>query len=106
MRTENQNIEKLDLNVWANGLGQVVNFKLDHATYNASGHGHKEVTLSLEFKGEVKDFTTTTSDMQAIDEISELSGEEKYLALYNLVIGQIEEIVQDWLGDIIEKDNE
>lgn len=95
-----------DINVWANGLEQVVTFKLNHASYIFSGYGHKKVTITLEFNGEVKDFTTTTTDMQAIDEISELAGEEKYLALYNLVIYKVEERVQEWISDLIDSNND
>ena len=63
----------------------------------SSGHGHYKITIRL-INGDIMGiFSATTDDMPAIDEISDIEGNEKEMALFNLISDKIEDEVAEWL---------
>lgn len=68
-----------------------------------AGHGHKKITVELYYKGEYKTFSATTSNMPDYDEATDLEGESKNEALFNIVSYQLKDQIDEW---IIEVDNQ
>jgi hypothetical protein len=68
-----------------------------------SGHGHKKITVELFFQGEYKAFSATTSNMPDYDDATELEGEDKDEALFNIIRYQIEDEVSEWVTEIENK---
>lgn len=73
--------------------------KVIYALAQFSGYGHYDITVDISFGGLVKNFTATTSNMPGLDEATELEGEEKYLALYELIQHGIEESIMEWMDE-------
>jgi len=63
----------------------------------SSGHGHYKITIRLTNGDVMGIFSATTDDMPAIDEISDIEGNEKEMALFNLISDKIEDEVAEWL---------
>lgn len=70
------------------------------ASSNSIGFGHKKITVELCYNGEYQKFTATTNNMPGYDAACELEGDEKYLALYELIENQIIDEVAEWLENI------
>lgn len=64
-----------------------------------SGYGHKEITVELLFNGNFKKFKSVTSDMPGYDAANDLEGDEKKVALYELIESNIEGEVIEWLEE-------
>ena len=74
--------------------------ELHHADFVFSGYGHKKVTVELFFNGEYKKFSSTTTRVDLTDDASELEGNERYAAIYDIISGKIEHEVIEWMeGD-------
>lgn len=74
--------------------------ELVYATSRHSGYGHKTITIELEYKGVKKDFHGTINNMPDYDDATELEGDEKVVAFYNLISHKIEEMVQQWIEEL------
>lgn len=81
----------------SNNKGKEVKFECTYADSLPSGYGHRKVTVQIQCGDEVKKFQDVTTDMEGYDNASQLSGQEKYDALYNLIAHKIDEEVFDWL---------
>lgn len=68
-----------------------------------SGHGHKKITLELCLQGEYKTFSATTSNMPDYDDATELEGEDKDEALFNIVSYQLEDQIDEWIVEVKNK---
>lgn len=67
---------------------------------STAGHGHKKITVELKLGNEYKTFSATTDCMPMYDEANDLEGEERELALYNLIDHKIEAAVTEWLNEL------
>ena len=74
--------------------------ELCYANSMTYGYGHKSVMVQLYYNGMYKDFAATTNRVDLTDDASELEGDERYLALYNIIDGQIEHLVIDWIEEL------
>lgn len=74
--------------------------ELHTAQATFSGYGHYKITVELYKNNEFSKFTATTNNMPAFDEAKELEGEEKELALFNIIDYKIEDEVAEWLENI------
>lgn len=63
-----------------------------------AGHGHYKITISLTNGDVMGVFNAITDDMPSIDEIKDLEGDEKEMALFSLISYKIEDDVSEWLG--------
>jgi hypothetical protein len=75
---------------------QIQNFTFT-AHRRCHGHGHYKITIRLTNGDVMGLFNATTDDMPAIDEISDMEGDEKEMALFNLISDKIEDKVAEWL---------
>ena len=73
---------------------------LNYANAISNGAGHKKITVELYFNGVYKEFSYTTTDMCAYDEATELDGNEKQVALYEIISSKIEDLIFDWIYEI------
>ena len=73
---------------------------LSSANAIGNGAGHKKITVELYFNGVYKDFSYTTTDMCAYDEATELDGDDKQAALYEIISHKIEDLIFDWIYEI------
>ena len=71
-----------------------------YATALPAGHGHKEITVELCHDGNYRKFSAITSNMPDYDDAQDLDGGEKHEALFNIISGQIEEQVEEWIAVI------
>jgi len=62
-----------------------------------AGHGHSKITIRLTNGDVMGVFNAITDDMPAMDEISDMEGNEKEMALFNLISDKIEDEVAEWL---------
>ena len=87
------------LNTYAGNKEVTVNY----ADFSFAGRGRYKINVELIYAGNKKDFHSSTTNLEAIDEIkeqtadSELFGEEKYEKLYDLIASEIEETVIEWI---------
>lgn len=65
-----------------------------------AGHGHKKITVEFYFQGEYKTFSATTSNMPDYDDATDLEGEDKDEALFNIISYQIEDEISEWISEI------
>ena len=84
---------------------------VNHANFNFAGRGRYNIEVELIYAGNQKTFKSSTTDLEAIDEVkeqtaaSELFGEEKYEKLYDLITSDIEESVIEWIYDTEENED-
>jgi hypothetical protein len=62
-----------------------------------SGHGHKKITVELYFDGKYEKFNATTNNMPDYDDATDLDGEDKDEALFNLIVYKIEDEIMEWI---------
>lgn len=78
-----------------------ISFYLLHAYAIHAGHGHKKISVEVEFDGNKKTFSATTSNMPAYDNAIDLRSrevdKEYYNALYNIAEHQIENQIGEWI---------
>ena len=83
------------------------NQELDIINANSisSGHGHKKVLVNIHNlnTGQSKTFTSVSNNMRAFDEIQslELEGEEKYVALYEIIATDIQEQLEEFVSPLV-----
>jgi hypothetical protein len=73
-----------------------------HADALPAGYGHKEIAVTVFYKGESKVFKATTNNMPSYDEAQELEGMDKYHALYELIEVLIIDQIAEWIENINE----
>lgn len=73
---------------------------LNYASSMTSGYGHKLIMVELEYNGEYRDFSHTTNNMIDFDRASDLEGDDKYIAFFELIESDIEEEIMEWLSEI------
>lgn len=78
---------------------QAQGFKVAHASAMTSGYGHKKVTVEVEYDGNYKEFTATTSNMPAYDEANMLEGQEKYEAFFEMVESPLDGEISEWISE-------
>ena len=71
-----------------------------YANAATSGYGHKKIEVKLSYEGNYETFYATTTNMPGYDASTELEGEERYIALYELIDYDIEEEVIEWLNSL------
>lgn len=80
-------------------------FTIDYASHLPAGYGHKEITVSVVSKnGKKKDFKAKTSNMPDFDKASDLEGQERYEALFELVEYALEGEISEWLSELDKED--
>ena len=67
------------------------------ASAESAGYGHKRITVEVGYKGEKMHFKATTANTQAYDDATDLEGQEKYDALYEIVKSSIDNQVSEWI---------
>lgn len=76
-------------------------FSVDYASSLPAGHGHRKIKVILvtSVTGEriTKEFKAVTSNMPDYDHASDLEGQEKYEALFELIQYNIDHLVDEWL---------
>ncbi len=76
------------------------NITVDYAGYQSVGYGQKKINVSLVCDGNIKNFTDTTNNIHGFDAATDLDGQERYDALYDLIRHQIANQVQEWIHSI------
>jgi hypothetical protein len=84
----------------------IINYKeldITYATAISSGHGHKQISVwFLHYKTlESITLTATTNNMPAFDRASELEGQEKYVALYEIIASDIQDQLEEFVSPLI-----
>lgn len=74
-----------------------------HASKLPSGFGHYKINVHFlnHQNMESKYFASTTSNMSAIDAASELEGQEKYMALYEIIASDIQDQLEEFVSPLI-----
>lgn len=67
------------------------------------GYGHKRITVEIEYENEYYEVSATTSHMPGYDAANDLEGEEKQLALYELVESKIEDQIAEFIQSVDEQ---
>lgn len=73
------------------------------ATALPAGHGHRKITVYVEYEGQQNQFHGTTCNMPAYDAAQEMEGKKKYEALYDIIESKIEGDISEWIEEIEEK---
>lgn len=80
------------------------NFTIEYASALPAGYGHKKITASIvAANGDKKDFRATTSNMPNFDESTDLEGQEKYEALFELVENDLDGEISEWIYETEEE---
>jgi hypothetical protein len=84
----------------------IINYKeleIICATAISSGHGHKQISVSFyDYENsESITLTATTNNMPAFDRASDLEGQEKYRALYDIIEMQIQDQLEEFVSPLI-----
>lgn len=73
-------------------------FQVTHASHLSSGYGHKKIMVDIiDENGNQKSFSSVTSNMPDFDEATDLEGQEKYEALFELIENDIEGSISGWI---------
>ena len=77
--------------------------ELTYATAISSGFGHKKVSVTFYDynNSESIELSATTNNMRAFDAASELEGDEKYEALYNIIAADIQDQLEEFVSPLI-----
>lgn len=74
-----------------------IKFTVEYSGAIQSGYGHKRIEVTIvDEQGDVETFASTTNNMPAYDDATELEGQEKYEALYEIVSGSIDVQIDEW----------
>jgi hypothetical protein len=84
----------------------IINYKeldITYATAISSGHGHKKISVwFIDYETlESITLTATTNNMPAFDRASELEGQEKYRALYDIIEMQIQDQLEEFVSPLV-----
>ena len=76
---------------------------ITYATAISSGHGHKKISVSFyDYENsESIVLSATTNNMPAFDRASDLEGQEKYRALYEIIEMQIQDQLEEFFSPLI-----
>lgn len=75
-------------------------FKVDYASAMTAGYGHQKITASIiSENGGKKEFSHTTSNMPDFDKATDLEGQEKYEALFELIEESLDGVISEWISD-------
>lgn len=74
--------------------------EINYTQASTAGHGHKKITVELCLQGEYKTFSATTSNMPDYDDATELEGEDKDEALFNIVSYQLQDQIDEWIIEV------
>ena len=86
------------MNTFKTTSGQ--DFTVDYASALPTGYGHKKITVQvIDENGNSKDFSATTSNMPNYDEATNLEGQEKYEALFEIIEHQVEDEISEWIQE-------
>ena len=68
-----------------------------------SGFGHQKIAVTFynTLTQEGKQFTSTTNNMRAIDATNELEGDEKRMALYEIIAADIQDQLEEFVSPLI-----
>lgn len=73
-------------------------FTIDYASAIFAGYGHQKITVSVVAEnGDKKEFWHKTNNMPDFDEATDLEGQEKYEALFELVEYSLDGEISEWL---------
>lgn len=72
-------------------------YTVSHATSRPAGYGHREITATVSNGSLSKTFRSITNDMSGYDEATELEGQDRYEALFNLVESNLSGKIAEWL---------
>lgn len=76
-------------------------FTIDYASAITAGYGHQKITVSVVAEnGDKKDFSAKTNNMPDFDEATDLEGQEKYEALFELVEYSLDGEICEWLYEL------
>jgi hypothetical protein len=84
----------------------IINYKeleITYATAISSGHGHKQISVwFIDYETlESITLTATTNNMPAFDRASDLEGQEKYVALYEIIASDIQDQLEEFVSPLI-----
>lgn len=71
-----------------------------------SGYGHRKITVEVEYNNNFKKFSSVTNCMPLCDKASDLEGQRKYEALYDIIASNIEERIINWIIDVDDEEYE
>lgn len=76
---------------------------ITYATAISSGHGHKKISVSFyDYENsESIVLSATTNNMPAFDRASDLEGQEKYRALYDIIEMQIQDQLEEFISPLV-----
>lgn len=77
--------------------------EITYATAISSGFGHKKVSVTFYDYNNSESIVLshTTNNMRGFDAASELEGQEKYIALYELIQYDIQEQLEEFVSPLI-----
>lgn len=76
-------------------------FTIDYSSAEQSKYGHKTITSTvILLTGERQDFSATTNNMPDYDDATDLEGQEKYEALFDLIYNAVSESIDEWVEEI------
>ena len=70
--------------------------ELLHTSSLPAGYGHKEISVEIKYKDEIKTFTAITDKMYDYDKVSDLEGFEAMQGMYKLIENQIINNLTEW----------
>lgn len=73
-----------------------------HVSAITSGYGHKKIIVEINYNGNFKEFNATTNNMPGYDAATDLEGNEKSHALYELIENKIIDDIAEWIQAIDE----
>lgn len=76
---------------------------ITYATAISSGFGHKKVSVTFYDYNNSESIvlSATTSNMRGFDAASELEGQEKYMALYELIESDIQDQLEEFVSPLV-----
>ena len=68
-----------------------------------AGHGHQKIAVTFynTLTQEGKQFTSTTNNMRAFDAAEELEGDERRMALYEIIAADIQDQLEEFVSPLI-----
>lgn len=76
-------------------------FTIDYASAITAGYGHQKITASVVSEnGDKRDFSAKTNNMPDFDDATDLEGQEKYEALFDLVDYSLDGEISEWLYEL------
>lgn len=87
------------MKVYTTNQGQ--EFTIDYASAITAGYGHQKITVYvIAENGDKKEFSAKTDNMLGFDEATDLEGQEKYEAFFELVEYSLDGEIAEWINEI------